>query len=93
MMSLEKKAEAGALPPTKESLSFILKVPAFLLAVEKKKKERERQKNTKPKTLPTNVGDIRDVGLIPGSGRSSEGGHGNPLQYSRLENSMDRGPW
>ena len=50
MMSLEKKAEAGALPPTKESLSFILKVPAFLLAVGKKKK-RERDKkiqNQKP---------------------------------------------
>ena len=44
MMSLEKKAEAGALPPTKESLSFILKVPAFLLAVEKKKRERETKK-------------------------------------------------
>ena len=33
----------------------------------------------------------RDAGLIPGSGRSFEGGHGNPLQYSCLENSMDRG--
>ena len=37
------------------------------------------------------AGDIRDVGLIPGSGRSPEGGHGNPLQYSGLGNSMDRG--
>ena len=34
-----------------------------------------------------------DAGLIPGSGRSPEGGHGNPLQYSCLENSMDRGAW
>ena len=40
-----------------------------------------------------NAGDIRDVGSIPGSGRSSGGGHGNTLQYTCLENSMDRGPW
>ena len=35
--------------------------------------------------LPANAGDIRDMGLIPGSGRSPGGGHGNPLQYSCLE--------
>ena len=40
-----------------------------------------------------NEGDIRDVGSIPGSGRSPGGGHGNLLQYSCLENSMDRGDW
>ena len=40
-----------------------------------------------------NAGDIRDAGSIPGSGRSSEEGHGNPLQYSCLENPMDRGAW
>ena len=34
-----------------------------------------------------------DLGLIPGSGRSPGGGHGNPLQYSCLENPMDRGAW
>ena len=38
-----------------------------------------------------NAGDVRDVGLIPGSGRSPGGGHSNPLQYSCLENPMDRG--
>ena len=38
------------------------------------------------KSPPANVRDIRDIGLIPGSGRSTEGGHGNPLQYSCLEN-------
>ena len=43
------------------------------------------------KKLPANAGDIRDVRLIPGSGRSFGGGHGNPLQYSCLENPMDRG--
>ena len=40
---------------------------------------------------PANAGDIRDAGLIPGSGRSPGRGHGNPLQYSCLENPMDRG--
>ena len=43
------------------------------------------------KNLPVNVGDIRDTGSIPGLGRSPGGGHGNPLQYSCLENPMDRG--
>ena len=43
------------------------------------------------KNLPANARDIRDIGLIPGSGRSPGGGHGNPLQYSCLENSVDRG--
>ena len=45
------------------------------------------------KTPPATVGDIRDVGSVPGSGRSPGGGHGNPFQYSCLGNSMDRGAW
>ena len=45
------------------------------------------------KNLPANAGDIRDAGLIPGSGRFPGGGHGNLLQYSCLENPMDRGAW
>ena len=45
------------------------------------------------KNQPANAGDIKDVGLIPGSGRSPGGGHGNSLQYSCLENPMDRGAW
>ena len=40
-----------------------------------------------------NAGDVRDVGLIPGSGRSPGVGNGNPLQYSCLENPKDRGAW
>ena len=40
--------------------------------------------------LLANAGDIREVGLIPESGRSPGGGHGNPLQYSCLRNPMDR---
>ena len=45
------------------------------------------------KNLPANAGDIRDAGSILGSGRSPGGGHGSPLQYSCLENPMDRGAW
>ena len=42
---------------------------------------------------PANGGDIRNTGSIPGLGRSPGGGHGNPLQYSCLENPMDRVAW
>ena len=45
------------------------------------------------KNLPVGAGDARDVGLIPGSGRYPGVGNGNPLQYSCLDNSMDRGAW
>ena len=45
------------------------------------------------KNLPTNAGDIRDASSVSGLGRSSGGGHDNPLQYSHLENPMDRGAW
>ena len=47
------------------------------------------------KNPPANAGEVRDVGSIPGLERSSGGGHGNSLQYSRsvLENPMDRGTW
>ena len=45
------------------------------------------------KNPPANAGDIRDMGSIPGSGKTPGGGHGNPLQYSCLENPMDRGTW
>ena len=45
------------------------------------------------KNLPANAGDVRDSGLIPGSGSSSGEGNGNPLQYACLENPMDRGAW
>ena len=45
------------------------------------------------KNLSAGAGDIRDVGSIPGSGKSPGGGHGHPLQYSCLENSMDIGAW
>ena len=45
------------------------------------------------KNPPANAGEVRDVGLIPGLERSPGGGNSNPLQYSGLENPMDRGAW
>ena len=45
------------------------------------------------KNPPVNAGDTGDICSIPGLGRSPGGGHGNPLQYSCLENPMDRGAW
>ena len=45
------------------------------------------------KNLPASAGDKRDTGLIPGSGRPLTERNGNSLQYSWLENPMDRGPW
>ena len=45
------------------------------------------------KSPPINAGDTRDAGLVPGLGRSLGGGNSTPLQYSCLENPMDRGAW
>ena len=45
------------------------------------------------KNSPANAGDTTDVGSIPGMSMSPGGGHGKPLQYSCLENPMDRGAW
>ena len=45
------------------------------------------------KNLPAKAGGARDAGSVPGSGRSPGVGNGNPVQYSCLENSMDRGGW
>ena len=45
------------------------------------------------KNLPANAGEAGDAGLIPGAGRSPGEGNGHPLQYSCLENSMERGAW
>ena len=45
------------------------------------------------KNLPASERDVGDTVSIPGSGRFPEGGNGNPLQYSCLENCMDRGAW
>ena len=45
------------------------------------------------KNPPANARDMRDTGLVPGSGRSPGGGHGNPLQYSCLKNPLNTGAW
>ena len=45
------------------------------------------------KNLPANAGDVRNAGSVPRLGRSPGGGHGDLLQYSCLENPMDRGAW
>ena len=45
------------------------------------------------KNPPCNAGNLKDAGLIPGWGRSPGEGHGNPLQYSCLQNPTDRGTW
>ena len=45
------------------------------------------------KNTPASAGDVRDTGLIPGSGRPPGEGYDDPLQYSCLENPMDRGAW
>ena len=45
------------------------------------------------KNPPSNAGDVRDTGSLPGLGRSPGGGHGNPVQHSCLENPMDKGAW
>ena len=55
--------------------------------------EKESPGGAVVKNLPVSAGDTRDMGLILGSGRSSAEGNGSPLQYSCLENSMDRGAW
>ena len=52
-----------------------------------------KKQNKTKQNLPAIAGDAKDVGLIPGSGRSPRGGHDNPMQYSCLENPMGRGAW
>ena len=54
---------------------------------------RAPQAETGMKNSPANAGDIRNMGLVPGLGRSPGTGNDNPLQYSHLENPMDRGAW
>ena len=54
---------------------------------------KERRDGAVVKNPPANTGDVRDMGLIPGLGKSPQVGNDNPLQYSYLQNSMDRGAW
>ena len=68
--------------PSSSLSLFICKMGSFILKIQASRL-----------VLVANAGDIKDAGSIPGSGRSPRGGHGNPLQYSCLENPMDRGTW
>ena len=75
-------------PPFQQGFSMSWDYKNWLLT-----RERAFQVALVVKNLPANAGDIRDVGSIPGSGRSPGGGHGNPLQYFCLKNPVDRGTW
>ena len=61
--------------------------------IKKNKSQIREIRHSVIKNLPSNVGDIGNECLIPGSGRSLGVGNDNLLQYSCLENSMDRGAW
>ena len=75
------------------SPSIVLKGEYYFLLIGIIIKEGASQLALVVKNRPSNAGDVRDSGLIPGSGRSPGEGHGHPLQYSCLENPMDRGAW
>ena len=68
-------------------------MPLKLFFVKSSYKGRASQVVLAVKNLPANAEDVRDMGSILGWGRSPGGGHSNPLQYSCLENRMDRGAW
>ena len=79
-----------------EGVHHATNIPNHLLGSAKKSSnmsQRASQGALVVKNPPANAGDVRDASLIPGSGRSPGGGHGNPLQFSCLENPMDRGAW
>ena len=67
----------------------------LVIAYKGKESEKEWafQASLAVKSLAANAGDARDMGSIPGWGRSPGGGRGNPLQFSCMENLMDRGAW
>ena len=73
------------------NLSYVLKESSFQLLL--KKKEQKNWRRSGLKNPPAKEGNIRGKGSVPGSGRSSGGGHGNLLEYSCLENPTDRGAW
>ena len=65
--------------------------------IQESKGRKEEKANTQValvvKNPPASSGDVRHTGSVPGSGRYSGGGHGNPLQYSFLESPLDKGGW
>ena len=75
------------------SLSSKIQQPIKLPMQKKKKQKKIAKGGTVVKYLLANAGDAGDVGLIPWLGRSPGGGNGNTLQYSCLDNLMNRGAW
>ena len=65
----------------------------FIVESSSKRQIRVSQVALVVKDPPANARDLKNMGSIPGLGRSPGAGHGNPLQYSCLENSIDRGTW
>ena len=75
-------------------MAHVLFAHMFLLAPLASSSSLELQENYQVAKNPSaSARDVRDTGSIPGLGRSPGGGHGNPLQYSCLENPKDRGAW
>ena len=72
---------------------MFLSVPMIILVVVQSLSRVPAVVKKKKKKKPLSAGESGDLGSIPGPGRSPGGGNGNPLQYSCLENSMDRGAW
>ena len=72
---------------------WILICSAFLMILSTCIPSRASQVALVVKNPPANAGDVRDLGLIAGSGRAPGAGNGNPLEYSCLKNPMDRGAW
>ena len=87
-------ASLSCLPPSESSpFRVVPGTQPKALYFKTSPKEKASQVTLVVKNLPSNAGDLRDVRSISGSGRSPGGGHGNPLQYSYLENPMDKGAW
>ena len=78
--SQEKPVFSLCLPPTNNPSETIPSFGAYQVVLE-------------GKNLPANAGDLRDASSVPGLGRSPGEGHRHPLQYSCLDNPMDRGAW
>ena len=87
--NLRKRAQAIKNPTEKQYIFQNINI----LSVRNKENPGTCQVALVVKNPPANAGDVRDLGSIPGSGRPPGEGHGNPLQYSCLENPMDREAW
>ena len=90
----QQNSDPFLLPPTPSPLKLSDLVHPFPPKVEREEESHHSSQGAMVvKNLPAGAGNGRGVGWIPGSGRSPGGGRGNPLQYSCLENPMDRGAW